>query len=90
VVHPLKNILNRLRWDSRENPDDYMITYRHRGAPGDVRQIRASSIKDIGKSYFTIQEERGEEETIVPFHRILEIQNTHTHSAIWVSRRLRT
>jgi hypothetical protein len=86
LVHPLKNILNRLRWDDRENLGDYVITYRHRGAPGDVKQIRASCIKSLGKSYFTIQPELGEEETVIPFHRVLEIRNTPKNSIIWISR----
>jgi len=86
VTHPLKNILNRLRWDNRENSGDYLITYRHRGAPGDVKQIRASSIKSLGKSYFTIQLELDEEETVIPFHRVLEIRNTPKNSIIWTSR----
>ena len=87
MVHPLKNVLNRLRWDSQQNPDDYLITYRHRGAPGDVKQIRASRIRNLGKSYFTIQEENEMEETLIPFHRILEIRNSRDHSTIWVSRK---
>jgi len=86
MVHPLKNILNRLRWDSKENPDHYLITYRHRGAPNDERQIRASLIQRLGKSYFIIQGETGEE-TLIPFHRILEIRNTARNSAIWISRK---
>jgi len=86
LVHPLKNILNRLRWDSKESPEDYLITYRHRGAPDDVKQLRASLIQRLGKSYFIIQDETGEE-TLIPFHRILEIRNTAKDSAIWISRK---
>jgi uncharacterized protein (UPF0248 family) len=86
VVHPLKNILNRLRWDSSENPANYLITYRHRGAPGDMKQIRGSQIKGLGKSYFTMQEGSGDE-TLIPFHRILEIRNTLDESVIWVSQK---
>jgi hypothetical protein len=89
VVHPLKNVLNRLRWDAAEKPENYMITYRHRGAPGDVKIIRASSIRKLGKSYFTIQEVDGADETLIPFHRILEIRNTTDDSIIWVSRKSR-
>jgi uncharacterized protein (UPF0248 family) len=87
VTHPLKNILNRLRWDSNQNPDDYLVTYRHRGVPDDVKRIRASRIRHLGKSYFTVQEESDEEETIIPFHRVLEIRNTLDGSIIWVSRK---
>jgi uncharacterized protein (UPF0248 family) len=89
VVHPLKNVLNRLRWDSNENSENYVITYRHRGAPDDVKMVRASSIKNLGKSYFTIQEVNGMDESVIPFHRILEIRNTIDDSIVWVSRKKR-
>jgi uncharacterized protein (UPF0248 family) len=87
VVHPLKNILNRLRWDSSENPENYLITYRHRGAPSDVKRIQASKIRRLTKSYFTLQDNSESEETVIPFHRILEIRNTVDDSLIWVKRK---
>jgi uncharacterized protein (UPF0248 family) len=86
VVHPLKNILNRLRWDSREDAEDYLITYVHRGAPDDRKQVNASEILKLGNSYFTLQSESGEDVTI-PFHRILEVRDTRTGTAVWKSRR---
>jgi uncharacterized protein (UPF0248 family) len=88
VVHPLKNILNRLRWDERENPERYVITYRHRGAPDDVLRIPASKIANLGKSYFTILEslEAGSEETVIPFHRVLEIRNVSNGRVIWIKK----
>ncbi len=85
LVHPLKNILNRLRWDTRENAADYLITYRHRGAPGDRKQIVASQIGKLGNSYFTFNE-NSEEETTIPFHRILEIRNVKEDKTIWKNR----
>jgi len=86
VVHPLKNILNKLRWDRNEDAEKYLITYRHRGAPDDKKRVRASEISNLGKSYFTLPSESGEEVTI-PFHRILEVRNTRTGAAIWKNRR---
>ncbi len=85
MPHPLKNILNKLRWSKDENPEDYLITYRHRGAPGDIKKMRASMIGTLAKSYFTIEETAGEETTI-PFHRILEVRNTKDNSVLWVKR----
>jgi uncharacterized protein (UPF0248 family) len=85
VVHPLKNILNKLRWDISENAEEYVITYRHRGAPSDVRQVRASEIQKLGKSYFTFPS-KSDEEVTIPFHRILEIRNTASGAVIWRSR----
>jgi uncharacterized protein (UPF0248 family) len=87
MVHPVRNILNRLRWDEKENPEDYIITYRHRGAPGDAKQINASKIRTLGKSYFIIQEDSTGEESLIPFHRILEIRNMRDDSILWVSRK---
>jgi uncharacterized protein (UPF0248 family) len=86
-MHPLKNILNRLRWDKQERPENYLITYRHRGTPNDVKRVLASRIVTLGKSYFTTQETTTNEETIIPFHRILEIRNTVNDKVIWVSRK---
>ena len=85
MVHQLKNVLNRLRWDSREKADDYVITYRHRGAPGDVKRVKASAILKLGKSYLTLPSES--EEVTIPFHRILEIRNRTTGTVIWRSRK---
>ncbi len=87
MVHPLKNILNKLRWDSRENAENYLITYRHRGAPGDMKQILASQIMKLGKSYFTLSE--ASDETTIPFHRILEIRNLNDGTVIWRKRNSR-
>jgi uncharacterized protein (UPF0248 family) len=85
VVHPLKNILNRLKWDDRENPEDYLITYRHRGAPNDEKQVKASAIRSLGKSYFTLRSE--DEESTIPFHRILEVRNVTDERLIWRKRK---
>ncbi len=87
MVHPLKNLLNRLRWDESENPNDYEITYRHRGAPGNVKKITAPKIRRLGKSYFTLQEGSESEESVIPFHRILEVRNTMNDSILWVKRK---
>jgi len=87
VVHPLKNVLNKLRWDQRERADEYLITYRHRGAPNDERQVRASNIRKLGNSFFTLAGESDSEETIIPFHRVLEIRNLQDDVIIWRSRK---
>ncbi len=87
MVHPLRNILNRLRWDKNENPDNYLITYRHRGAPADIKQIKASKIQVLGKSYFTIRETTDGDETVIPLHRILEVRRTEDGAVFWVKRK---
>jgi uncharacterized protein (UPF0248 family) len=79
-------MLNKLRWDNSEDPENYFITYRHRGAPLDIKRIRASEIQTLGKSYFTLPSESGQD-VIIPFHRILEITDTRNGSVVWKSRR---
>ncbi len=86
MVHPLRNILNKLRWDTTEKADDYLITYRHRGAPDDSKTVKASAILKLGKSYFTLASE-SEDEVTIPFHRVLEVRNKATQKLIWKSRR---
>jgi uncharacterized protein (UPF0248 family) len=88
VVHPLKNVLNRIRWNPKERADNYLITYRHRGAPGDIKQVYVSSIRTLGNSYFTISENLDGEETTIPFHRILEIRKLSENNVIWRSRKV--
>ena len=88
MAHPLKNILNKLRWDERERADEYLITYRHRGAPDDKRQVRVSSIRKLGNSFFTLTDESDSEESIIPFHRVLEIRNLERDLIIWRSRKV--
>jgi uncharacterized protein (UPF0248 family) len=78
----VRNILNKLIWDSRENIANYKLTFIHRGAPGDVKTIPCSLIREVRISWFTYGNE-GEEETIIPFHRVLEIRNATTGEAIW-------
>jgi uncharacterized protein (UPF0248 family) len=86
VVHPLRNVLNRLRWSDSENAEKYLITYKHRGAPEDRKHVRACQIVRLGKSYFTLPSE-SDEETIIPFHRIIEVRNVETNLVIWKSRK---
>ena len=87
MVHPLKNVLNKLRWDERERADQYLITYRHRGAPDDAKQVRASKIRRLGNSFFTLADEFDSEETIIPFHRVIEIRNLQEDVVIWKGRK---
>jgi uncharacterized protein (UPF0248 family) len=50
--------------------------------------ILSSHIAKLGKSYFTISEDSGSEETIIPFHRILEIHSLLDGKIIWKSRKV--
>jgi uncharacterized protein (UPF0248 family) len=84
TLHPLRNILNRILWNEKEHQEDYLITYIHRGAPGDSRQVPFTSIKKIGKSWFSLSE--AGEEIQIPFHRIVTVQNVQTGEILWRKR----
>lgn len=83
-MHPLKNILNKLFWDRRENPNDYKIVFIHRGAPSDRRTISASQIVEVGNSFF-VYVSSSEGEATIPFHRVIEVINVVSGKALWTS-----
>jgi len=74
-----------LKWDPKEDIKDYIIVYIHRGALNDQRQIPAHLIEKVhvGSFLCTI----GDEETIIPFHRILEIKNIRTQEVVYKKRK---
>lgn len=47
---------------------------RHRGAPGDVKELRGEFIKDVGRDYLIYVE--GGTETYIPYHRVLEVRDS--------------
>jgi hypothetical protein len=84
LLHPLKNILNRILWNEKERHEVYIITYVHRGAPDDSRKIPFTAIKKIGKSWFSLM--ISGEEVQIPFHRIITVENTQTGKLLWQKR----
>jgi len=78
----IRDILNKIFWDPKENRLDYELVYIHRGAYMDQRRIPLSLIKEVKSSWFTYDSE-AEGEVVIPFHRILEIINVKTGETIW-------
>jgi len=80
----IRDLLNKLKWDPKEDIRDYIIVYIHRGALDDRRQIPAHLIEKVyvGSFLYTIDDE----ETIIPFHRILEIRNIRTQKLVYKKR----
>ena len=67
----IREVLNKIKW-SQCKLDRTQITITHRGAPGNVKVIRGSSVKDVAPRALLIEE--GGEEVIIPYHRIKAIQ----------------
>ncbi|WP_455364621.1 RNA repair domain-containing protein [[Eubacterium] cellulosolvens] len=84
-MHPLKNVLTRILWDRAVSPQDFEITYVHRGGPGDRATVNGSTVVRVGKSWFSVMRER--EEVIIPFHRILLLRNLKTGETLWQGRK---
>ncbi|MGP3667049.1 MAG: RNA repair domain-containing protein [Candidatus Bathyarchaeota archaeon] len=79
----LRDVLNRIRWNKKFNPDDYVITFIHRDAKSNRKTIPYRVITTIGKSWFTYKNSETDEETFIPYHRILEIRNVKTGKILW-------
>lgn len=83
--HKLRDVFNRFLWNRRLNPEDYTVTFTHRGAAGDRRTVSCSRVVKVGGSWFLYQE--GATEVFIPFHRVLEVKNTKTKEALWEKTR---
>jgi hypothetical protein len=77
----IRDILNQILWDKRLRAEDYVITFIHRGAENDEKTVPFQSITTISTSFFSYKEDA--EDIIIPFHRILKIENIKTREIIW-------
>ncbi len=66
MVFP-REVLNKLKWHD-DQLDRAVITYLHRGAPGDRMTIQGSAIVRLARSFFVTAESR------IPYHRIRLIE----------------
>lgn len=78
----IREVLNKLLWDSRLKKEDFEVVFTHRGAYQDRRVIPFKTIKRVDRFGFIYLDERGKE-TIIPFHRVLEVRNMKTGEPIW-------
>ena len=69
----IRDILNKLVWDNRENPEDCIITYIHRGAPEDKMSVSLKGVINICKGHFEYH--KNGELVYIPYHRIITIFN---------------
>ena len=63
-----REILNRLKWTEGEDLAEAIVTYLHRGAPGDVMAMLGKDIVELERSFFVTKEAK------IPFHRIRRIE----------------
>ena len=63
-----REVLNKLKWHPDLRFEEYFVVYLHRGAPKNEKTISCEDIAELEHSDFVT-----EEETHIPYHRILRI-----------------
>ncbi|MFQ6105950.1 MAG: DUF504 domain-containing protein [Candidatus Hydrothermarchaeaceae archaeon] len=66
-----KKVIDELKWHPEKSLEGVVITYLHRGAPGDVISVKAEELRFEG-SFFVLY--RDNRKTEIPYHRIVEIK----------------
>ncbi len=66
---PIKDLINKIKWDKRENPKDYSLIYIDLGKK---KKLAYTDIKRLEGNFMII--ERNREETEIPLHRIREVK----------------
>jgi uncharacterized protein (UPF0248 family) len=70
-MQPIIDLLNKIKWDKREHPEDYEIFYLDRISKRLIG-IPYKSIKRIEGNFMAVA--RNNEEVEIPLHRIKEVR----------------
>lgn len=70
---PIQSLLNKIKWDERENPSDYSIFYLDR-ILNKLIKIPYTKIKRLEGSFMVLD---NEEETNIPLHRIKKVMKNN-------------
>jgi len=68
-MQPIKDLINKIKWDKRESPKDYSLIYIDLGKK---KELSYTDIKRLEGNFMII--ERNNEETEIPLHRIREVK----------------
>ncbi|KYH38225.1 MAG: hypothetical protein AYL30_005480 [Candidatus Hecatellales archaeon B24] len=77
-----REIIEQILWDKRFKAEDYILSYVHRGAVGERRNIPLNRILNVKHSWISFIDEEGVESRI-PLHRVVEIRNVKTGRRVW-------
>ena len=81
----LRDILNRIKWDDSYPPDEFQVSYTHRGVIGDQLIVNFTDISEISSSWIIIH--NNNEDTLIPLHRIMSVKNFVTGETLYEKRR---
>lgn len=65
-MKPIKDLINKILWDEKENPEDYSLYYIDRIA-NEYKEIKFNEVKKLEGDFLVLERE---EETEIPLHRI--------------------
>ena len=71
---PIQSLLNKIKWDKRENPEEYSIYYYDRISKKLIK-INYIDIKRFEGTFIIV--ERNNEEVNIPMHRIREVKKNN-------------
>ena len=66
-MQPIKDLINKIKWDKRENPDWYSIVYEDR-VEKKYKEIKYNEIKKIEGGFMVLDKDG--EEVNIPMHRV--------------------
>lgn len=69
----IKDLLNKIRWDKREQPEQYTIFYYDR-VLNKLIEIPYAKIKRLEGSFMVLE---NDEETNIPLHRIKKVAKSN-------------
>lgn len=73
----IKNLLNKIKWDKKETPEQYLIFYFDRIAKKLI-QIPYTKIKKLEGTFMILD---NEEESNIPLHRVRKVMKNN--AAVW-------
>lgn len=73
-MRPIKDLLNKIKWDKREKPEDYSLFYFDRISK-ELIKIDYTDIKSFEDNF--IVAEKNNEEVYIPMHRIKEVRKNN-------------
>lgn len=74
MASKIRELLNKIRWHSELNPEDFEVYIVHRGAPNNVKVISVTSITEVLGGCFKFRDSDGTEK-VIPYHRVLLIRD---------------
>jgi len=68
-MQTIKELINKIKWDKRENPEDYSLVYIDLGKR---KELDYTEIRRLEGNFMVI--EKDNEEIEIPLHRVKEVK----------------